>query len=625
MPTKSKKKSKKQKHSAPKKATKKGMLSVPNFLDSLDIILDKLYRLAYYMGAQMVRYERRTSRRLETWFNRLRDKLAEKKKKRRASFARYIKTIVRDVVTPIVTIRSRFSQYGERIRKAKSFGKSEATAELLRIVWEVILLNLHVISNILNYVAPVAAVMVLVVTINHFNSLTFALSVNYGGKNIGYISDESVFENAEKEVKKRIIYEDTAPPIALSKSNSNVLAEYVSADGETHEPASEGQQAVSMPQYTLAVVTEDQLVNESALTDRIIQASGGEITQASGLYVEGDFKGASTNPELILDAMNAMLDQYDTDSENETIQFVNKIELKDGLYPVQSLKDVQTISSMLSGNVSGESYYTVVAGDSPSLIADKTGVPLKEITAMNPDLTDNFLPGKQLLVSRSVPMMKVQVIRRETYEEDIPYDTERVDNAKLLKGVEQVTTKGVNGTMKIVADITYIDGVAVEKNIVNEERILEPRNEVVAVGTNVPKATGNGTSTGGFIWPVVGSYGYNYISSPIWGYPGHTGTDIAARSGTPVVAAMSGRVVTVKSNRYGYGKHVIIDHGGGITTVYAHNSALYVSVGQYVQQGQTIAAVGRTGNATGNHCHFEIRQNGAYLDARKYIGSRSPY
>jgi len=624
MPLKKGKERKSRKYPAPQKPNKKGKLSTPELLEIFDFILDKLYRLAYYTGAQIVRYERRFNRRMEIWLYRFSDKVTLKRKKHFSAVSRHLKEILRDVVMPIITTRSKFVQYGERIQKAKTFGKSKAVAEVLRIVWEVICLNLHVIGSILNYVAPVAAIMVLIVTIQHFSSLTFALSVNYSGENIGYISNESVFENAEKEVRKRIVYEETVPPSTLFKSNKKVLANYVNADAQQAESKNEYSPIVAMPQYTLAVVTEDQLTKEDDLTDRIIKASGSEITQASGLYVEGDFKGASTNPELVLDSLNEMLDHYKTESENEKIQFVNKVELKDGLYPAKSLKDIQTIESMLKGNVSGESYYTVVVGDSPSLIADKTGVPLKELTAMNPNLSDNFLPGKQLLVSRSVPMMKIKATRRETYQEDIPYKTERVDNVKILKGVEQVTTSGKNGVMEIVADITYIDGVAVEKNIVKETKISEPRTEVISVGTYVPKASGNGKSTGGFIWPVYSS-GKNYISCPIWGYYNHTGTDIAANSGAPVVASMGGRVVTVKSNRYGYGKHIIIDHGNGVTTLYAHNSALYVSVGQNVQQGQTIAAVGRTGNASGNHLHFEIRQNGKYQDARKYIGYRSPY
>ena len=597
---------------------------------NLDILLDRFYRLAYYMGAQIVRTERRYGRRMELWFNRFRDQINAKYTRLWGSFKRRGRSMLRDAVTPVLTAHAHVSQYGERVRAAAKDSRRAVLLEILQIVWEVLRYLGHGVARILNYVAPVCAVVALVITIQHFTSLNFALKVNYGGQDIGYITDESVFENAEKEVQKRIVYADTAPKTDGGDTSVKVLSEYVdesAANPKEAEPAlvSADAQVISMPQYQLAMVTEDQLTDQDTLTNRIIEASGSEITQASGLYIGGSFKGASTEPEKVLDIMNDMLDQYETGNETETIHFVSKVELKDGLYPVQSLKDTAEFSNLLTGNVSGESYYTVVAGDSPSLIADKTGIPLRELNAMNPDIDEDFLPGKQLLISRSVPMMKVQVTRRETYEEDIPYETEYVDNAQLLKGVEEIKTSGLNGTKEVVADITYVDDVEVSRTIVKETVVSEPRTRVISRGTNVPKASGNGTSTGGFIWPVVGSPGYNYISCRIWGYWGHTGTDIAARSGTPIVASMSGRVVKATQTRYGYGKHIIIQHDNGMQTLYAHCSALYVNVGDYVEQGQIIAAVGRTGNASGNHCHFEIRQNGAYLDATRFIGTKSPY
>lgn len=99
----------------------------------------------------------------------------------------------------------------------------------------------------------------------------------------------------------------------------------------------------------------------------------------------------------------------------------------------------------------------------------------------------------------------------------------------------------------------------------------------------------------------------------------HTGVDIAAPIGAKFVAAESGTVKVASNNYYGYGKAVVIDHGGGITTLYGHCSALYVSVGQYVTKGTTIAAVGSTGVSTGPHAHFEVRINGTQVDPEPYI------
>ena len=120
--------------------------------------------------------------------------------------------------------------------------------------------------------------------------------------------------------------------------------------------------------------------------------------------------------------------------------------------------------------------------------------------------------------------------------------------------------------------------------------------------------SGGYVSTGNFTWPVPG---FTNISC---GYSsGHKAIDVSGGGrnmyGAQIVAADSGRVVAA-TYHYSYGNYVMIDHGGGYSTLYAHASSLAVSVGQTVTKGQTIAYVGSTGNSTGNHLHFEVRVNG---------------
>ena len=99
----------------------------------------------------------------------------------------------------------------------------------------------------------------------------------------------------------------------------------------------------------------------------------------------------------------------------------------------------------------------------------------------------------------------------------------------------------------------------------------------------------------------------------------HTGLDIAAPAGTPIYAAASGTVVASGWSNTGYGYYIIISHENGVQTLYGHCSALYVSAGQYVAQGENIAAVGSTGNSTGNHLHLEIRVNGSRVNPQYYL------
>ena len=109
-----------------------------------------------------------------------------------------------------------------------------------------------------------------------------------------------------------------------------------------------------------------------------------------------------------------------------------------------------------------------------------------------------------------------------------------------------------------------------------------------------------------------------YISS-YWGDGrGHKGLDLAGPKGTSIYASKAGVVKTVKHTS-DYGKYIVIDHGDGFQTLYSHCSEMIVSVGESVVAGQTIAYIGRTGNASGNHLHFEIWKNGTRVNPAPYL------
>ena len=119
--------------------------------------------------------------------------------------------------------------------------------------------------------------------------------------------------------------------------------------------------------------------------------------------------------------------------------------------------------------------------------------------------------------------------------------------------------------------------------------------------------------SGSFIWPVPN---YKYVSR--WMGNGHRGADICAAYGTPIYASDSGTVIAAGWH-YSYGNYVEIDHGNGFITWYGHNSDLYVSVGDHVYKGQTIAAMGSTGISSGSHCDFRIQRNGTMVDPLNYL------
>jgi len=122
-------------------------------------------------------------------------------------------------------------------------------------------------------------------------------------------------------------------------------------------------------------------------------------------------------------------------------------------------------------------------------------------------------------------------------------------------------------------------------------------------------------------WPVKGwlTSTFGMRNSPFTGQRKmHEGVDIAARTGTPVYATADG-IVTQAETAPGYGKLVVLDHGYGFKTYYAHNSKIFVKIGQRIKRGEKISAVGNTGSSTGSHVHYEVRRNNVPLNPRKYL------
>ncbi len=145
-----------------------------------------------------------------------------------------------------------------------------------------------------------------------------------------------------------------------------------------------------------------------------------------------------------------------------------------------------------------------------------------------------------------------------------------------------------------------------------------------AAAASAESNSSTSTYTGGvFQWPVPGNYTitspFGNRNSPTAGASSyHRGIDIACPTGSNVVAAASGTVIVATYN-YAEGNYVCIDHGGGVVTVYMHNSSLIASVGDSVTAGQTIALSGSTGVSTGPHCHFGVRVNGEYVNPMGYL------
>ncbi len=233
--------------------------------------------------------------------------------------------------------------------------------------------------------------------------------------------------------------------------------------------------------------------------------------------------------------------------------------------------------------------YIVNAGDNLTSIASKLGCSQADLIALNKISNPGLIREGQVLV---IPG---------------PVNYHLVSPGETLTGIAR--NYGVS-----------VEQLAEYNSINNKDQLFPGQRLLIINSSNNNNSTITSSSSRGLAnmimdWPVVG-----WISSPFGQRDGrpHEGVDIAANMGDPVKAAMSGKVIYAGS-RGTYGLTVILDHGDGITTLYAHCSQILVNKGQRVQQGDIIAKVGSTGRSTGPHLHMELRSEGVPYDPLLFI------
>lgn len=204
----------------------------------------------------------------------------------------------------------------------------------------------------------------------------------------------------------------------------------------------------------------------------------------------------------------------------------------------------------------------------------------------------------------------IEAENRELFERKTALEATRKEQGKVLADLDK---KHEELAVNLAAlEKKLGDEHAHEKILANQEAKL--RQDILAAQVGRALAA-RGVSAGGFMWPLNGAITSYY--GPRWGRM-HTGIDIDGVSGQPIVASKAGRVI-LASYYSGYGNAVVIDHGGGVTTLYGHMSRFGVSNGQDVSQGQIIGYVGCTGSCTGDHLHFEVRVNGNPVNPLDYL------
>ncbi|MBR2490262.1 MAG: peptidoglycan DD-metalloendopeptidase family protein [Ruminiclostridium sp.] len=214
-----------------------------------------------------------------------------------------------------------------------------------------------------------------------------------------------------------------------------------------------------------------------------------------------------------------------------------------------------------------------------------------------------------------VPLLTVETVEEVTYTQAIPAPTREQADPALLLNERKTVREGTEGREERTDRVTRRCGVETGRENLAGEVLTEPVPQVVAVGT----AQGVEAARGRFLWPTTGQITSPFGYRTIFGSTSfHRGLDIANTTGTEILASAGG-TVTWAGAKGTYGNLLILDHGNGFTTYYAHCSQILAEEGDTVKQGEKIALMGSTGRSTGPHLHFEVRWQNEPLDPEKCL------
>ena len=433
-------------------------------------------------------------------------------------------------------------------------------------------------------VGPLAAALVLAVTILGWVQSDYCLELTYRGQELGAVDSAAVYDAGAELARHRVINEDDS----------------FSVD--------------TVPVFSMSLKGDRTPLTDEEVCDAILSTAGDSIVEAVGLYVDGAFVGAMET-EKEIDALLKELKekQYNAKSKKERAEFVQKIKKTDGLYPASTVKGNGAMRDRLTAQSAVEKTYTVQAGDTVSSIAlmqDMTATELRNLNSLSK--TEEVTMGDTLLLQPSKTFLQVKVVKTVTYTEVVDYNTKIVYRADRDTDYRQVTTYGREGEQTVTAEDTYIDGVKTGRKVIKKTVTKQPVTKIIEQGTKKIPA-------GQLLWPVPichnMSRGY---------YRGHYAIDICNGPvpvyGHDAVAADTGTVIEASTGwNGGYGNMVKIRHDSGLVTVYAHLQSVKVYSGQRVSRGQTIGLIGNTGYSFGPHLHFEVIKNGVKVNPLNYV------
>jgi murein DD-endopeptidase MepM/ murein hydrolase activator NlpD len=423
------------------------------------------------------------------------------------------------------------------------------------------------------------------------------------GEYIGTVKSPEVVNHAvdEKKAEAEAVHEDLDLVVGrdLNVVKEKVFGNPEAADEETVKETL-GESLAVEAQSVAVRIGEDTLfhLKDTGAFERVIRGvklthmTEEELAAYEAAREDGDFPEPEAGQTVVTDlSLKADLQAKEVYTSPENI-----------------MTEEEALDLLLSGRPV-EQDYTAAEGDTPGSVAEMHGMDLEQLIELNPEMDQqaDLVPGDSVKILVDEPYVEVTVSRKHKEATAIAHKKVAKDDPDILKGQNKVSQAGKDGRKEMLTVTETVNGKKMSEEVLEDKVVEEPVDEIILNGTKaVP-----GAATGHFAWPAQGGY----ISSkkgPRWGRQ-HNGIDIARPSGMDILASDAG---TVKATgpQGGFGNRVVVDHGNGYTTLYAHLSSISVKPGQKLLQGQKLGVMGNTGNSTGVHLHFEVRKNGELIN-----------
>lgn len=334
------------------------------------------------------------------------------------------------------------------------------------------------------------------------------------------------------------------------------------------------------------------------------------------ITIEGEEVGAVKSQEeaelIISKIKEPYLEELNSEKVKD-VKIIEDIQIVNKEIPLDNISQQSDIMDFINTSTEEMRTHTIEAGESFWAISTIYNIDYEELIKANPGKDSKKLkPGDEINLMLPKERLTVATIEEIEYTAEVDYETVEELDGNMYTNEKKIKTKGAKGVSKIVANEIRHNGIVIDKEIISEEVIKKPINELVVKGSKERPKT---MATGSFLMPTRGR-----ISSRYGMRNGrmHRGLDIASSVGTAINAS-DGGTVTFSGYKSSYGNLIEIDHGNGYKTRYAHCSKLHVKKGDKVYRGQHIANMGSTGRSTGSHLHLEVIKSGVHQNPSRYV------